>query len=152
MPGGVFFMQLLNNLISGKALLRAVAAWIVCALLGLLLATGLLCWVNAGERTLGYVSSALSLLAAIGAGASAVKSCQKGRVLTALLSGMVISVLLLLLGFIISEGSLSPDAILSVIMFTLSGAMLGGFFSPENRKKGGKSKKHHVKRRVNVIA
>ncbi len=145
-------MQLLNNLISGKALLRAVVAWIVCALLGLLLATGLLCWVNAGERTLGYVSSALSLLAAIGAGAAAVKSCQKGRAMTALLSGMAISVLLLLLGFIISEGSLSPDAILSVIMFTLSGAMLGGVFSPKNEKKSGKSKKHHVKRRVNVIA
>ena len=140
-------MHLIGNLLSLKTLMRALTVWLISAVLLLILSTALLNCFNAGSKILAYVSSAISLLASFTATMSAVKSMGKSRMMTAIICALSISILLLLIGFVVSDAGLSADGILSVVMFTFSGALLGGFFAPLGTKKVHKSakKKRSVK-------
>ena len=140
-------MHLIGNLLSLRTLMRALTVWLISAVLLLILSTALLSGFNAGSKILAYVSSAISLLSSFTATMSAVKSMGKSRMMTAIICALSISVLLLLIGFVVSDAGLSADGILSVVMFTFSGALLGGFFAPLGTKKVHKSakKKRSVK-------
>ncbi len=134
-------MHMVSKLLNLRSLLRALLVWSVSALLLLILSAAILSSINSGSRILAYLSSAISLLSSFAATISAVKSGGKNRMLTAVICATFISLVLLLLGFVISRSGLSPDGILSVVMFTFSGALLGGFAAPIGVKKVRKNVK-----------
>lgn len=111
---------------------RSIAAWAVCAA-SLLLCGAVLYASNAAAlSSLGYASSLISFLSAVGAGA-AVSQQKDGRIIKGLITALCLSTLLLLTGFLIL-GSLDKSAVLSVVSFTLTGCLLGAML-PAKRKK-----------------
>lgn len=139
-------MHTINKLVNVRALLRALLMWFVAAVALLAVSATVLNNVASGSRTLAYVASGISLTASMAATIYAVKNSEKGRMLTAIICAGFISVVLLLLGFVISRQGLSPDGVLSVVMFTFSGSLLGGFFAPVGSKKARKKGKRKVRK------
>ena len=125
-------------------LLYGAAMWGLSALISLCLISFLLSVTNVSSSVLGYVSSALSFAAAVAAGIEAAKKRGRAGLLTGLIIGVFLTALLLTIGYIITESSLSPDGIISVSAFTVSGCLLGGIMLP--RKKSKKSRKRKWKR------
>ncbi len=106
-----------------RGLLRTAAAWIVAALL-LCFAAAL--WIRAGRlpsSALGYVSSGISFLCALAAGAACGRG--EGRARAGLLCGLVLVLLLLTLGFLIAGKAMAPSGILRVVSFTFAGCLAG---------------------------
>ena len=115
-----------------RFLLTAVTTWLAASLLCVLLCV-LLCALvvqlsDAAAGTVGYISSALSFGTAVAAGGRAAHVRGRGAVYTGLASGVVIITLALTLGFIIAGQEISADGVLSVVTFTLSGALVGSVF------------------------
>ena len=135
-----------TNNFSVMFLLSGIAAWIATAMVLLPIGAFILSRVDATERILAYFSSALNFAAASAAGAAAVRKNGRGRLLCAALVSTFIVILLLFLGFVISSSGLSPDGVLSVVMFTYSGGLFGAVFVPAG---AGKDKlRAKAKRRV----
>lgn len=128
-------MHVNNYLLSIRALLRSVAIWFIVAFLLLLMSAAILSSINVSSNVLAYISSAISLLAAMCAAASALHGRSAGRILSALLFSLILCVILLILGFLIKGRNLSTDGILSIVMFTFSGALIAALFKPKSRKK-----------------
>lgn len=139
-------MHTINKLVNVRALLRALLMWFVAAVALLAVSAAVLNNVASGSRTLAYIASGISLTASMAATMYAVKNSEKDRMLTAIICAGFISVVLLLLGFVISRHGLSPDGVLSVVMFTFSGSLLGGFFAPVGSKKARKKGKRKVRK------
>ncbi len=112
---------------------RALATWAVCAAALLLSGAVLYASDAAALSSLGYASSLISFLSAVGAGAAAVLPQKEGRIVKGLVSAVCLSGLLLLTGFLI-RGKLDGSAVLSVLSFTFTGSVLGAML-PLNRKK-----------------
>ena len=108
---------------------RALAAWAVCV--AALLFSGAVLYASdaASLSSLGYASSIISFLSAVGAGAAAASTQKEGRIVKGLLSALCLAALLLLTGFLI-KGRLDGSAVLSVVSFTLTGCMLGSMLPP----------------------
>ena len=139
MLGGVFLTETTKRSYDLSFLPRAFAAWTVCTA-ALLLSGGVLYASDiASLSSLGYASSVISFLSAVGAGAAAASSQSGGRILKGILSAIALSVLLLLTGFLI-KGRLDGSAVLSVISFTLAGCLLGATL-PIRRKKYARVRK-----------
>ena len=115
---------------------RAFCAWLICAAALLLSAAVLYASGAASLSTLGYCSSLISFLAALGAGIAATRGCRDKRLLLGVLTALCLSAPLLLTGFLI-KGSLEGSAVLSVCCFTLVGCLLGSIIRVK-RKRGGK--------------
>lgn len=124
-------------------LLGAFTAWLLSALALCLLSALILNLSEGGERALSYTSSAISFLSAAAAGMAAARKHGKGSLYPALLTGSALSLLLLSLGFLISEKGLDPSAVLSVVSFSLAGSLFGGLLPLRPRKK---VKKYTMKR------
>ena len=115
-----------------RRLPRAAAAWIVAALL--------LCFVSAlGIRAgrlpssaLGYVSSSISFLCALAAGA--VCGRGEGRLRSGLLCGLALVVLLLTLGYLIAGKAMASSGILSVVSFSFAGCLAGSLLFGGRKK------------------
>ena len=114
-------------------LARAFAAWAVCAAALLLSGAVLYASDGAALATLGYASSLISFLSAVGAGAAAVSEQREKRLLKGILSALCLSAVLLLIGFLI-KGKLNGSAVLSMLSFTLTGCALGSLLPMKKRR------------------
>lgn len=106
----------------------ALIMWILSAIILLPLGAVAAELIKCSEVGLAYISSALSFLTALIAGAKAMHSRKKSAVTTAVISALAIIILALTLGFVIAGDRLQPDGILSLVTFTLSGALVGSVF------------------------
>ena len=114
-------------------LARALAAWTICAAALLLCGAVLYASDGAALSSLGYASSLISLLSAVGAGAAAASVQRESRIGRGLLAAMALSSLLLLIGFLTRE-KLDGSAVLSVLSFTVTGCLLGALLPARKRK------------------
>lgn len=130
-----------------KSLARTWLAWLTTAAVLLLLFSFLLSRSNSSERVLFYFSSGLAFLTACCASAYAGRKSTLAPLLSGLLSAVVILVPLLLLGFVLDGSRFSHPALLSLISFTLSGALLGSVFFGAGNKGGRKHRSFHPSRR-----
>lgn len=123
-----------------RTILSALAAWAISALILLCIASLILSKISLGEGAMGYVSSALSFLSAVFAGAAQGRAKSGGIIYPALLTAAVLVTALLTIGFIVEGADLQSSGVLSVVSFTFSGCLLGAVLS------GGKKSKSHKKR------
>lgn len=122
-----------------RFLLYGAAAWGLSAA-ALLPAVSLICLkTGVGERSMGYISSALSFVIAAVAGAVAARK-SGGGILVGALTAVVIIILLLTVGFIIKGAELSSGGVLSVTSFTMAGCVFGAVFLSGRKGKGKKSR------------
>ena len=115
---------------------RALCAWLICAAALLLCAAVLFASNAAPLSRMGYGSSIVSFFAALGAGLAAAFGRRDRRLPIALLTAGLLVALLLLTGFLI-RGRVEPDAVLSVVSFTLTGCVIGALLPPRRRRRGG---------------
>lgn len=108
-----------------RMLARALFAYLLASFVLLVLASFLLSRSGAGSNILGYVSSAISFLAAFLSTRVLLRSQKALSLYTAALFGVLLVILLLTLGFLAGERSLDPSGVLSVISFTFAGVLLG---------------------------
>ena len=129
------------NRIDVRYLFRAVIAWSVSALFLLLIGSAIIASAGVGASQVAYFSSAISFLSAFFAGGFAAYESGSFRWPLALLCGVILSVLLLLIGFLIAGNDLAADGIISVVTFTVAGALVGNLFAPKRtgRRKGSLS-------------
>ena len=123
-----------NKSLDLSFLLRAFAAWTVCAAALLLCGSVLYASDGAALSSLGYASSLISFLAAVGAGAAAASFEKEKRLARGLIAAMCLCAILLLTGFLI-RGKLDGSAVLSVLSFTLTGCVLGSLLPMRKRKR-----------------
>ena len=83
-------------------LLSALFAWVLSAVLLLLIASIVMNEIGCSEQSIGYVSSLISFVAALSAGIAAARKRKNGVLYTALLTASVLVTALLTLGFIIN--------------------------------------------------
>lgn len=119
----------------------ALIMWFFSALIFLPLAAMTAEITKCGEAGLAYLSSALSFLTALAAGAKAIRIRGKNALVTAGVSALSIIIVALTLGFLIAGDKLQADGILSLVTFTFSGALVGSVFFSGGR---GKKKRSHA--------
>lgn len=118
-------------------LLKAAGVWLMAAMLLLLAGAGIISAMNLSSSSVAYFSAGVSFLSAFAAAYSACAG-KDGRWKCGLLIGLVLTILLLMLGFIVEGRELSADGVLSVVSFTMTGALAGGIFAPASRRNRGK--------------
>ncbi len=122
-----------------RTILSALAAWAVSALVLVCIASLILSKVSLGEGAMGYVSSALSFLSAVCAGAALGRSRSAALIYPALLTAAVLVTALLTIGFMVEGADLQASGVLSVVSFSfagcLAGAVLFGGRKPVKHKK-----------------
>ena len=132
--GGVFLSDNKEKIFQPSLLLRAITFWVIVAAALLLCASTLLSTGAVELASTGYISSAVSFISAVAAGYASADSEKGTRLLSGLLYGLIISGLLLLIGFII-RGSLNRDAVLSCLCFTISGCLFGAFIHKRKKRR-----------------
>lgn len=124
-----------------RFVLNAVVVWCVLALL-LVAAASLVATVSdISLNTIAYISSALSFISALVAGMRAMRERGKGAIITGAVVGVTITLLALTLGFIIDAAKIQADGILSVVTFTITGAIAGSVFCPQKKRKKGRGRR-----------
>ncbi len=108
-----------------RSLARALCVWFLSAFLLLSLASFFLSRSNVGSHVLGYLSSAISFLAAFLSSRYLSSFQKETALLSAFLFGLMLVILLLTLGFWIGERSPDPSGVLSVVSFSFAGVLLG---------------------------
>ncbi len=121
-PGGLRML--------GKALLR----WSIVAAAMLVTASLVLAGSGTGSELLGYVSSTISFLAAAAAG-TAVERYERGAIPRSLIIAGALIVVLLTAGVLIGRNEVDASGILSLVTFTISGAMVGALLPGLGQKK-----------------
>ena len=122
--------NLLSDLLAGLLWWLAAAA-LLTLVGGLLLSKGVIAYSG-----LGYLSSAMSFAAALVAGIGIGK--RGAGLLRAGIFSLALAVLLLLLGYMFSDGALSSSGVLNVVSFTISGCLLGVMLSGLGKTSSGK--------------
>lgn len=122
-----------------RILLRSILAWMATAVILLILSAFILARIGVGSAVLGYVSSAISFLAAFAAGITFGRERRNGFLIRALAAALILVVLLFTAGYLIGDKEISPSAVLSVVTFTFSGAAAGAFLSGVRRHARQKS-------------
>lgn len=123
-----------------RLILSALLAWAVSALALLCVASLALTKLSAGEGTMGYISSALSFLTAVCAGAVIGRRGSGGVIYPALLTAAVLTTALLTIGFIVEGAAIEAAGVLSVVSFTFTGCAFGAVLF------GGKKRKSYKQR------
>ena len=113
---------------------RLLRVWLASALVLLTVSSLSLSKSQAGSDVLGYVSSAVSFLSAVCAGLALGRGSGSGAVSQGLLLALLLSIILLTIGFFASQKELSPSGILSAVSFTAAGSVLGQFLSGGNKR------------------
>ena len=140
MSGGVF-MPVEEKGFSLRDLARGLLGWTVCSIV-LLLAGSLLFSVDLIKMpAMEYASSLIAFLSAAAAGLGAASARREKKLFASLILGLVLSSLLLLLGFLIS-GKLEFPAGIRLFAFTLGGCLFGTLLSGKSGRR-----KHTRKRR-----
>ena len=114
-------------------LIKAAAIWLITAMILLLLSAGIISAMNLSSSSVAYFSAGVSFLSAFGAAFTACMG-KSGKIKYGLLTGLALTVLLIMLGFIVEGKELSADGVLSVVSFTMTGGLAGGLFAPANRR------------------
>ena len=118
----------------GYALIfRALIAWCAAALPLLLIGALIADKAELNEQGAAYLSTGISLITAAAAGAAGARAWKGAKIICGLLCGGVITLILLMLGFIIAGDALPPAGVLSVVSFTFCGSLLGSVLSPRGR-------------------
>lgn len=130
-----------------RGVLTGCAAWGLCALILSLSAALLMTLADIPEGAVGYICSSLSFASALFAGMRAMRGRERGALVLGLAVGTAVTIIALTLGFLISENALDADGVLSVVTFTLSGALAGAMLSPKGKKR---SRGKHVLARRRV--
>lgn len=118
--------------LSLRALLLAFAGWAAAAALLLPPAAFAVWKLGVGSAQIGYLSSALSFLAAVCAGVCAARAGR--RTLLSALSGALLLTAALITAGVLIAGAPEPSAVLSIASFTLAGFLVGNLVLP-----GGKT-------------
>ncbi len=92
-----------------RFLLSALLSWLVSAAVLLPAAALVLCKSNISSDCVGYISSGLSLAAAIFAGIAAAKRREEGKIYTALLTAATLITVLLTAGFLIKGSDMGSS-------------------------------------------
>ena len=131
-----------------RLIFRSLLLWTTTALLLLTLASFYLSRSGLGSDVIGYVSSGISFLCAVAAGAAAAKKNGDKPLLQGLLTAVFLVITLLTLGFLARGLDLNGSGILSVVTFTISGVLFGlALFRSRRRKGSGRSLKKSVMHR-----
>lgn len=121
-----------GNTIAGKFdmrfLLRALLVWVLAAVVLLPAAAALVSRTEMGTEAIGYVSSAISFLTAVCAGAAAARGRKGGVLYAGLLTAAAVTILLLTIGFLIEGAAMEASGVLSVVTFTFAGCLVGSVF------------------------
>lgn len=135
---------MLQNIKTGageaRLILSALLVWAVSALTLLCVTAFALTKLSAGEGAMGYISSALSFLTAVCAGASVGRNSGTGVIYPALLTAAVLTTALLTVGFIVEGSAIEAAGVLSVVSFTFTGCAFGAVLF------GGKKRKNYKQR------
>ena len=135
---------MLQNIKTGageaRLILSALLVWAVSALTLLCVTAFALTKLSAGEGAMGYISSALSYLTAVCAGASVGRNSGTGMIYPALLTAAVLTTALLTVGFIVEGSAIEAAGVLSVVSFTFTGCAFGAVLF------GGKKRKNYKQR------
>lgn len=118
-----------------RLILSALLAWAAAALALLCAAAFILTKVRVGEGAMGYISSALSFLTAVCAGAAVGRGGSGGAIYPALLTAAVLTTALLTIGFIVEGASIEAAGVLSVVSFTFTGCAFGAVLFGGGRKR-----------------
>ena len=110
-------------------------AWFLTALLLLSLFSLFISQTATSEQTMAYISSAISFFAACAAGRSAEIESRRPPLLIGLVCSLMITLPLLLCGFLFARERLSSDAVLSVVSLSVAGALFGSVFLGFQTKK-----------------
>lgn len=123
-----------------RVILSALLVWVVSALALLCVTALVLTKLSAGERAMGFISSALSFLTASCAGAAVGRQSSSGTIYPALLTAAVLTTALLTIGFIVEGASLEAAGVLSVVSFTFTGCAFGAVLFGGKKQKGFKQR------------
>lgn len=114
------------------SLLRALLFWIASAVILCFLTACVIRAHGVSSAVFGYVSSALSFLCALLAGAAGAGG--EKRLSSALLCGAGLNLVLLTAGFLIAGEDMDPSGILSVLTFTVAGCLTGAILFGGRKK------------------
>lgn len=117
-----------------RYLLSSLLFWMMCSAIMLPFAALGAHIFKCGETALAYISSSLSFVSALLAGAKAMHTRKRNAIGTAFVTGVCIIILALTLGFIVAGEKLDAAGILSVVTFTISGSLVGAVFFPGQKK------------------
>ena len=99
-------------------------------------------------RTVSLLGDLISFLSAAFSGAAVARSSDSGRLLPGILIGCLLALILALTGFLIGGRVFRPDGVLSMLSFTLSGAVFGSVFfgksTSVSKMKRRRSRFHHA--------
>ena len=118
----------------GASLLRAAAAWMLSAPVLLALAAFAANVTGAGERSIAYISSAVSFLSAIAAGYNSMRNQKATGIAAALVTATALVILLLSVGFLMKGEEMNSSSIISLVSFTYAGVLVGALGIPRNEK------------------
>ena len=124
MNGGVFLRDRIREV--SEFLL----AWLLSAAILVFISAALIELCGISIELIGFFSSAISLLCALAAG-----TMIRGKLIRAVISGAAFSLLLIILGWMISGSFEKMNGIVSVIPFTITGTVFGSVLSSGNNKK-----------------
>ena len=123
-----------------RLMIKSMLLWTLTALALLTFYSFILSRTDTGSDVIGYVSSGISFLCAVAAGAASAKKNRDRPLLQGLLTAIVLVILLLTMGFLAHGQYLNASGILSVVTFTISGVLFGlvmfGSFRRKKSKKG----------------
>ena len=129
-----------GHLPDARFLLRAVSAWMICACVLVFLAAMAANAFRLGERGLGYLSSAVSFLAAAAAGIFSDRARNTSRFAVSLISATTLVIILLTVGYLVRGEEMNSSAVLSIVSFTYAGVPAGVFLQPSGK---GNGRKYH---------
>lgn len=118
-----------------RALGKIWLAWLATAAFLLLLFSFALSRTATSEKALGYAGSVLSFAAACAAGVQSAKGRKGPPLVCGLLCAVSLVLPLLLCGVLIDRSSLSADSVMSLVSFSLAGALFGSVFLSGRAKK-----------------
>ena len=116
-------------------LVKALTTWFVCAVSLCLLFALVICKTSVDSSYIGYFSSFISFVCAVAAGYKAYTSRKGNSIYTALFTAVFLIIVLLSIGFIVTEESLKSASVLSVGTFTFVGVLTGAQLLPSLKSK-----------------
>ncbi len=124
-----------------RALLRGLLTWLLASAVLLPVFSFAASRLAASSSTVSILGSLLSFLSSAFAGAASARYADSRRLLLGILVGALLAALLSLIGFLIGGRSFHPDGFMSMLSFTLAGAMVGSVFFQQIRHCGEKEAK-----------
>ena len=114
--------------------IQAIVFWVLMAV-GMLTVVSLVLWkLELSSRSLAYGSALISFISAA-AVAWKMTVPHRQRLLSAIALAGILLIFLLGIGFLLSEGELSRDAVLSAASFTVAGCMVGDILAPQQKSR-----------------